>query len=79
MAYHQIKIQTKYLDEVLAGRKQFEIRYNDRDYRVGDIVTMTEFDPEKEIKKPRSFIGEIKYLTDFAQKPGWVVFSLWAA
>lgn len=38
MAEHKIKIKKMYYDAVLSGEKTFEIRKNDRDYKVGDII-----------------------------------------
>ena len=38
MSEHKIKIKKKYYDVVLSGEKTFEIRKNDRDYKVGDII-----------------------------------------
>ena len=35
---HEIKLLSEFADDVYAGRKNFEIRKNDRDYRVGDTV-----------------------------------------
>lgn len=35
---HKIKIKYKYYRDVLNGDKTFEIRKNDRDYKVGDII-----------------------------------------
>jgi len=41
---HKLKIEQKYLDDLLYGNKKFEIRYNDRGYQVGDFL---EFENEK--------------------------------
>lgn len=35
---HEIKIKQCYLIHILEGRKNFEVRRNDRDYQVGDII-----------------------------------------
>lgn len=35
---HKIKLGIEYADMVLYGYKPFEVRYNDRDYQVGDYV-----------------------------------------
>lgn len=35
---HSIKIQQPYLRHILDGKKTFEVRKNDRDYQVGDII-----------------------------------------
>lgn len=37
-----IKILTEYFEEVVAGRKRAELRFNDRDYKVGDIYDLKE-------------------------------------
>lgn len=39
---HIIKIASEYFLDVEDGRKHFEIRKNDRDYQVGDIVYLVE-------------------------------------
>ncbi len=35
---HQLKLRKEYADAVLSGEKNFEIRYNDRDYHKGDLI-----------------------------------------
>lgn len=41
---HEIKILPKYFDAVMSGAKNFEIRKNDRDYKVGDTLILKEWD-----------------------------------
>lgn len=38
MKLHELKIKHEYLIEVYMGRKTFELRKNDRDYQVGDLI-----------------------------------------
>ena len=38
MKLHELKIKNEYLVEVVMGRKTFELRKNDRDYQVGDLI-----------------------------------------
>ena len=38
MKLHELKILHKYLVEVDLGNKTFELRKNDRDYQVGDLI-----------------------------------------
>lgn len=38
MKLHELKIKHEYLIEVDRGRKTFELRKNDRDYQVGDLI-----------------------------------------
>jgi len=41
---HELKVLPKYYKEILSGRKTFELRKNDRNYMVGDIVELKEWD-----------------------------------
>lgn len=38
MKFHELKIKQEYWDAIRSGIKPFEIRKNDRDFQVGDIV-----------------------------------------
>ena len=38
MKLHELKIKHEYLIEVVMGRKTFELRKNDKDYQVGDLI-----------------------------------------
>lgn len=38
MKLHELKIKHEYLVEVDIGRKTFELRKNDRDFQVGDLI-----------------------------------------
>lgn len=44
MKIHRLKIQPKYLVAQVDGRKQFEVRFNDRDYNEGDILILNEWE-----------------------------------
>ena len=41
---HNIKILEPYADAIVEGRKNFEVRYNDRGYNAGDLVRFTVID-----------------------------------
>lgn len=41
---HELKIAPKYFEKVLSKEKTFEFRYNDRNYQVGDILNLKEYD-----------------------------------
>ena len=43
---HDLKIQRMYLDRILTGEKKFEIRLNDRDYQVGDLLRLNPINTE---------------------------------
>lgn len=40
---HEIKLGAEFFDDVLKCKKTFEVRKNDRDYRVGDLLLLKEF------------------------------------
>ncbi|EHT9924397.1 DUF3850 domain-containing protein [Listeria monocytogenes] len=70
---HDLKILPIYFTEVVAKRKTFEIRKNDRAFCVGDMVRLKEW--EKGDYTGMEVTTRITYLTDFQQKPGYLVFS----
>lgn len=40
---HEIKILPQYFEDVITGKKGFEVRKNDRNYKVNDIVILKEY------------------------------------
>ncbi|MCK5132045.1 MAG: DUF3850 domain-containing protein [Candidatus Sabulitectum sp.] len=35
---HLLKIENNYLDRLKSGKKRAEVRWNDRDYQLGDVL-----------------------------------------
>lgn len=59
-----IKCQTKYFYLVADKRKRFEIRKNDRDYRMGDILALKHY--ENDQYQGRFILVHVDYvLSDF--------------
>ncbi|MCQ8182205.1 DUF3850 domain-containing protein [Methylomonas sp. SURF-1] len=84
MKQHRLQCLKTYFEAVLSGDKLFEIRDNrDRGFQKGDSVMLWEYDPDlwnesdKEYGMPtgRHLILDITYVTNFEQKPGFVVFG----
>ena len=51
---HDLKTWPQYYQATVAGKKRFEFRKNDRDFQVGDVLVLQEFDPEN------GFTGEME-------------------
>ena len=43
MTIHKLKLNACYYDDSASGIKTFEIRKNDRDFKVGDILELREW------------------------------------
>lgn len=67
--HHNLKIDRPYYEAILAGKKNFEIRNNDRGFNAGDTVALRASGYEY-------ITATIGYVTNFAQRDGFVVFSL---
>lgn len=44
---HRLKTWPDYFQAVLTGRKQFELRRDDRGFEPGDLLELVEFDPKR--------------------------------
>ena len=73
---HELKCWKQFYAEVEAGRKTFEIRWNDRDYCVGDVLLLKEWDHLADGYTGRELRRTVTYITDWEQKRGFVVMGL---
>jgi hypothetical protein len=79
MKTHQLKTWPKYFDAVARGEKRFEVRRDDRDFEVGDIVTLQRFDPKKNAFTGAEMNFQIGYIlrgSVFGIEAGHCVFGL---
>jgi len=76
MVIHQLKIFPEYFKPVAEGNKTFEIRKNDRDYKVGDVLLLQEYIPSEDKFTGRVLDRKITYITDYAQQEGYVVMGI---
>lgn len=78
---HHIKLNIKYCNDVYDGKKTFEVRYNDRNYKVGDKIDFIPVNSDGKITEHKisGKIYEITYIlekfTDALEK-GYVVFAI---
>lgn len=75
---HDIKLFTKYFQLVVDGKKRSEVRVNDRNYQVGDTVTLNEGQPGLNGFEytGRKASARISYIDDFGLESGYVNLSL---
>ena len=74
---HELKIYPKYFQEIVDGNKNFEIRKNDRGFRVGDTVALKEWDNIQ--YSGREIHAKIKYILDdkfIGLADGYVAFAI---
>lgn len=73
---HYLKIRPEYYLPVTRGIKQFELRKDDRDYKVGDLVVLQEWDGEKYTGR-ESFHLQIQYILrdcpEYGLKEGYCI------
>ncbi|WP_338749836.1 DUF3850 domain-containing protein [Bacillus sp. FJAT-52991] len=72
---HQLKIEPEYFEAVRNKTKTFEIRKYDRNFKVGDILSLREFDPSHGYTG-RSLERKVTYITDYAQQENYVVMAI---
>lgn len=84
MRVHRLKSWARFWDAVFQGNKTFEIRKDDRDFEVGDIlelVRVAQVSPhEPTDEPPRILYKRVSYIScsvpAFGLEPGYVVLAL---
>jgi hypothetical protein len=62
MNQHTCKIWPKYYDMLASGKKNFELRKHNRDYKIGDQLLFMEWNPKTEEYTGRSLKRKIIYI-----------------
>ena len=76
MKEHDLKTLPEYFEAVDSGAKPFEVRFNDRDFKVGDVLNLREYSDGG--YTGRALHREISYVLDAPAycKEGFVVLGL---
>ena len=76
---HELKCNPEYFREIFTRNKNFEVRNNDRNYQVGDILILREYEPKNleytgaETKRRVTYILPVGL---FGIEKGFVVMSI---
>ena len=63
---HELKTWPEFFEQTRNGRKKFELRRNDRDFRVGDQLLLKEWIPGPSVDKQRGYTGrELRVRVDY--------------
>lgn len=75
---HELKTIQPFFDDVSRGKKDFEVRRNDRDFKVGDDLRLREFDPDLLLYTGFSVYKTVKYILDDPKfvKEGYVILGM---
>ena len=80
---HQLKCERRFFEEVIAGRKTFEVRDNDRDFQEGDYLALNEITtgedtPAGYLYTNRCCIVRVDYILEDEKylQPGYVCMAI---
>lgn len=78
MKVHNLKVLTCFFEDLVSGRKPFELRNDDRGFQEGDLVVLWNWDDKAKQASGEFFIAKIGYVLRFfgGLRLGWVVFAL---
>ena len=62
MKTHYKKLVQPFFDDVWDGKKMFELRKNDCNYTVGDLIVLKEYDPMNDTYSGREIEAFITYI-----------------
>lgn len=77
MKLHELKILPQYYEKVRDGEKRFEIRKDDRNFKVGDIIRLCEHDGKEFTGK--DLLYDVTYKLDggeYGLEKGYCILSI---
>jgi hypothetical protein len=79
MKHHQLKCIQPHFEEIWLKRKTFEIRLNDRNFKVGDTICLMEYDSQDNFYTGNQVFFLITHILHSYQdiiKEGYVILSI---
>ena len=75
---HELKTNPECFEDVISGKKTFEVRENDRDFKTGDLLALNEYNPEKKAYTGRSALVYVDYACTSTRyvREGFAVMSI---
>lgn len=80
---HELKVWTRFWSALESGQKNFEVRYNDRDFQAGDTLWLRDYNPYgggiysgKECWRTISYVFDGRDCAGLGVEPGYVVLGL---
>lgn len=76
---HELKIHSYFVDDIVFGIKTFEVRKNDRDFKVEDELLLKEYDPETNSYTGCILACKVTYILkggQFGIQEGYVVMGI---
>ena len=73
---YELQIWPACFAAVIAGNKPFDVRENDRNFQVGDVLTLCEYEPETEQFTGKTITRWVSYVLQggvFGIQPNWCV------
>lgn len=80
MIVHVLKTEAPYYEAVATEEKTFEVRFNDRNFKVGDYLLLRDFDAASKTLLHRKLVRRVSYVLTHEQfhgvSPGFAVLGL---
>lgn len=76
---HDLKCWPEFYAAIQSGAKRFEVRENDRDFRVGDVLILREWSNDAHVYTGQETWHRVTYMLtggSFGLAPGFVVMSI---
>ena len=74
---HKLKVWTEFYVDLESGLKKFEIRINDRDYKVGDYLLLCDYNKNTDEYSGKEIFKQITYIVEgFGLKDGYICLGI---